>query len=36
MDEVLSRFERLYTIEEVAQYLAMSAQTLHGWSVGDA
>ena len=31
MDEVPSRFERLWTIEEVADYLAMSPQTLYGW-----
>ena len=29
--EVPSRFEQLWTIEEVATYLAMSPQTLYGW-----
>ncbi len=31
MDEVPSWFERLWTIEEVAECLAMSVQTLYGW-----
>ena len=30
-NEVPSRFEQLWTIEEVATYLAMSPQTLYGW-----
>jgi len=30
-NEVPSRFEKLWTIEEVATYLAMSPQTLYGW-----
>ena len=31
MDEVPSRFERLWTMDEVAEYLALSVQTLYGW-----
>jgi hypothetical protein len=30
MNEVPSRFERLWTIEELAEYLAIPVQTLYG------
>jgi predicted DNA-binding transcriptional regulator AlpA len=30
-DEVPSRFEQLWSIDQVAQYLALSTKTLYGW-----
>jgi len=30
-DDLPSRFERLWTIEQAADYLVMSKQTLYGW-----
>jgi predicted DNA-binding transcriptional regulator AlpA len=30
-EEVPSRFERLWSIDETARYLAMSTKTLYGW-----
>jgi predicted DNA-binding transcriptional regulator AlpA len=31
MEEVPSRFETLWSIGQVAEYLAMSTKTLYGW-----
>ena len=31
MEEMPSRFEQLWSIEQVAQHLAMSTKTLYGW-----
>ncbi len=31
MEDVPSRFEKLWTIEQAAEYLLMSKQTLYGW-----
>lgn len=31
MDEDPSRFEQLWSIEQVADYLALSPKTLYGW-----
>ena len=31
MEQVPSRFEQLWSIEDVAEYLAMSRATLYGW-----
>ena len=31
MNEVPSRFEQLWSIEQTAEYLALSTKTLYGW-----
>lgn len=31
MEEVPSRFEQLWSIDEVAEYLKLSTATLYGW-----
>ena len=34
-EEIPSRFEPLWTIDETAEYLMMSKQTLYGWRCRD-
>jgi hypothetical protein len=31
MDEAPTRFERLWSVEEAAEYLGLSPKTLYGW-----
>ena len=31
MEEVPSRFEQLWSVDDVAEYLAISTKTLYGW-----
>ena len=31
MEEVPSRFEQLWSVQQTAEYLALSVDTLYGW-----